>query len=361
MSISFSFIRLSFALLCLFFSLNFSTFYMEGGRNLSNSVIAVAAGGLLIGFLRGVEFVLQKFNLRSFNMLTLGLFFGFVLAQAVLLIFDAVIPFPVNLPLKFLIFMVCIYAALILTAKNASEIHLSLPFIEFKQMSHKKKDLLVDLSILTDSRLMDLASCGLLDDHLLIPRFALKELHIQSESSDEIIKSKAKRSLEIFKKLESLPSLHLRYVDKDFPEIKDNMLKMINLARFTDTHLVTSDSNRLQQSSIEKVHIINIHLLSHPLKPLTQAGESIHIKVQRYGKEARQGVGYLDDGTMVVVNGGAEFIGETIKAYVLSVKQTSSGRMIFCNAAIEDQLLTDEIYVNQDINDSSKSFAALAP
>src|ERR1044072_7233269 len=109
-----------------------------------------------------------------------------------------------------------------------------------------------------------------------------------------------------------------------------------------NTNIITSDINRIQQASIEGVRIINIHLLSNALKPLTQAGEFINIKIQRYGKEPRQGVGYLDDGTMVVVNGGAEFIGETIKAQVLSVKHTSSGRMIFCNAAEEGSLLSDE-------------------
>ena len=205
------------------------------------------------------------------------------------------------------------------------EIRLSIPFIEFKQLSHKKKDILVDFSILSDPRIIDLASTGLLDHHLIIPRFAVKELYVQAETGDEMIKAKARRSLEMIKKLESLPSLDLRYVDTDFPEIKDSMAKLIHLARFMDKHIITSDINRIQQSSIEGVRIINIHMLSNALKPITQTGESINIKIQRYGKEARQGVGYLEDGTMVVVNGGAEFIGETIKAYVLSVKHTSSG------------------------------------
>jgi len=211
-------------------------------------------------------------------------------------------------------------------------------------MSHKKKDILVDLSILSDPRIIDLASSGLLDHHLIIPRFAVKELYTLAEAGDDIIKSKARRSLELIKKLESMPSLDLRYVETDFPDIKDPMMKLIRLARFMDTHIITSDINRIQQSSIEGVRIINIHMLSNALKPITQAGESINIKIQRYGKEARQGVGYLEDGTMVVVNGGAEFIGETIKAYVLSVKHTSSGRMIFCNAAEEGGLLTDQDY-----------------
>jgi uncharacterized protein YacL len=122
--------------------------------------------------------------------------------------------------------------------------------------------------------------------------------------------------------------------------VKDPMTKLIRLARFLDANIITSDINRIQQSSHEGVSIINIHMLSNALKPITQTGEFINIKIQRYGKEPRQGVGYLEDGTMVVVNGGAEYIGETIKAQVLSVKHTTSGRMIFCNTS-EETLLSD--------------------
>lgn len=343
MSISLSFIRLCFATLCTCLSLTLATHYLDGGWNLLNASVGILAGAVFSSILIGCDVLLKKFNLRSFNLVTLGLLFGFFLGHVILTVTQTIVPFEISSLTKFFVFMVCSYFSLILTARNAEEIYLSIPFIEFKQASHKKKDILADLSILTDSRLIDLASSGLLDHHLIIPRFALKELHTQTESADEAIKSKAKRSLEVIKKLESMPNLNLRYAEKDFPEIKDPMMKLIRLARFMDTHLITSDIDRIQQSTIEGVQIINIHMLSNALKPITQAGEALHIKIQRYGKEARQGVGYLDDGTMVVVNGGAEFIGESIKAYVLSVKHTSSGRMIFCNVAEEDRLLTDQV------------------
>lgn len=236
-----------------------------------------------------------------------------------------------------------------------------IPFVEFKQSTLKKKDILVDISVLTDPRIIDLASSGMLDHHLIIPRFSVKELQGQLENPDESIKTRARRCLDVIKKLENIPSLDLRYVDTDFPDIKDQMTKLVRLARFLDTNIITSDINRIQQSSIEGVRIINIHMLSHALKPITQAGEVLNIKIQRYGKEARQGVGYLDDGTMVVVNGGAEFIGETIKAHVLSVKHTSSGRMIFCNAAEEGSLLSedDEFIPLTTELESDKNFLSL--
>jgi uncharacterized protein YacL len=134
------------------------------------------------------------------------------------------------------------------------------------------------------------------------------------------------------KKLEALPNLALRYNDTDFPEVKDLTGKMARLARLIDANLLSADISRVQMGSMDGVRGINLHTLANALKPLMQAGEFIKIKIQRYGKEAEQGVGYLEDGTMVAVNGGGRYIGETIECRVLSVKHTTAGRMIFCNA-----------------------------
>jgi len=343
---NFSLNRFLFLVICILFSVFFTTHYLEGGMNWINASLGIIGGTVLCAALSAFDFIFKQTNLRTLNTAILGLFFGYLLAQAILFTLSAILGVDAQaaslMPVRFAVFMICSYLGMNMTLQASEEFRLSIPFIEFKQMSHKKKDILVDLSILSDPRIIDLAASGLLDHHLIIPRFAVKELYTQSESGDEAAKGKARRSLELIKKLEAMPSLDLRYMDTDFPEISDPMTKLIRLARFNDTHIITSDINRIQQSSIEGVRIINIHMLSNALKPITQAGESINIKIQRYGKEARQGVGYLEDGTMVVVNGGAEFIGETIKAFVLSVKHTSSGRMIFCNAAEEGSLLSDQ-------------------
>jgi uncharacterized protein YacL len=364
MSISFSLIQVLFSIVCILFSTSFTTHYFEGGFHWINLAVGFLVGCILAGSLIGVDFIFKRFNLRSFNTAVVGLFFGYLMAQAILFSLNGMLGWEVGaadfMPLRFLVFLFCAYIGMCMTMQASEEIRVSIPFVEFKQMSHKKKDILVDLSILSDSRIIDLASSGLLDHHLIIPRFAVKELYTLAETEEEMTKAKARRSLELIKKLESLPSLDLRYVDTDFPEIKDPMMKLIRMARFMDTHIITSDINRIQQSSIEGVRIINIHMLSNALKPITQAGESINIKIQRYGKEARQGVGYLEDGTMVVVNGGAEFIGETIKAYVLSVKHTSSGRMIFCNAAEEGGLMMEQDYqANPNELEPHKNFMTL--
>lgn len=358
-----SFVQTLFAFISVLFSFSFSISYFEGGLNLINSTLGLLGGTIFALLIIGFGSMLKKFNLRELNLATLGLFFGFLLGKAILFLVSGVfgeISQNVQLPVQFITYLITTYLGMLLTSRAAEELLFCIPFIEFKQSNRKKKDILVDLSIAADSRIIDLASTGLLDQQLIIPRFALKDLYIQAESMDEQTRIKAKKSLEVIKKLESLPTLDLRYTETDFHEIKDPMVKLTHLARFLDTHIITSDINRIQQSSIEGVRIINIHMLSNALKPITQAGESISIKIQRYGKEARQGVGYLDDGTMVVVNGGAEFIGETIRAHVLSVKHTTSGRMIFCNAADDIGELSDDEHIPPHTDhESSKSYLSI--
>lgn len=365
MSFSLTFIRLLFLIVCIAFSISLATQYFEGGVNWINLAVGLLGGAAIAALIIGLGTLFKRFNFKTFNTAILGLFCGYLLAQVLAFILNGIIgtaeASTYLMPLRFILFLGCAYWGMSMALRSAEELHVSIPFVQFKQMSHKKKDILVDVSILTDPRIIDLASSGLLDHHLIIPRFAIKDLYTMSETGDEASKAKARRSLEVVKKLESIATLDLRYVDTDFPEIKDPMTKLVRVARFLDTNIITSDINRIQQASIEGVRIVNIHMLSNALKPITQTGEFINIKIQRYGKEARQGVGYLDDGTMVVVNGGAEFIGETIKAQVLSVKHTSSGRMIFCNTCEEGSLLTEQDMDmdSTDLDHNHKSYLTL--
>lgn len=288
-------------------------------------------GGLFGLGLIGCEPLFKRYNLRAFNTVIIGILLGYLMRQALLLF----------IPVTFdpFLSLLCIYVGVHTTLRASDEFSVSIPFIRFYSTAQKKKDLIVDASVLTDPRIIDLASSGILDHHLIIPRFLIKEINAQ-ESPD-------KRAIETIKKLEALPELHLRYSDTDFPDSKDPMNKTIRLARFLEADILSADITRVQMSAIEGVRIINIHTLSNALKPLMQAGENIKIKIQRFGKEPRQGVGYLEDGTMVVVNGGGSFIGETIDAQVLSVKHTASGRMVFCNVLEEEMSLS----YNQEYED----------
>ncbi len=355
MNISLAFLRILFLVLSIFFMTIFMISSPVGSMH-TNALIGVFLGVVFGSLLISFDILFKRFNLRSFNIAVVGIFFGYLMGQALVLIFDAVLDIsrvsillqPETLEIiKIALFLFGTYLGTIMTLRSSDELYVSIPFVKFSHISQKKKDLIIDNSILSDARIIDLSATGFLDHQLIIPRFIIKELYTLAEIGDEIAKSKARRSLDVIKKLEAISELDIRFNDTDFPEIKDAYAKLIRLARLLDSNVLTADISRVQMAAIEGIKVINIHALSNALKPLMQAGEYIKIKVQRYGKEPRQGVGYLDDGTMVVVNGGGNYIGEIIDAKVLSVKHTSSGRMIFCNAC-DDESLNSEYDESDD-------------
>lgn len=351
MNISLTFLRTLFVLLSIFFMTLFMI-SLPSGKTLANTLFGVGIGFTFGMVLIAFDLIFRRFNLRSFNIAILGVFIGYLMGQALSLILHAVLeissigvllqPHTIEL-IKIAVILFGVYLGTIMTLRSSDELYVSIPFVRFTQTSQKKKDLVVDISVLADPRIIDLASTGLLNHQLVIPRFVVKELYAQSElGGDESTRSRAKRCLDVVKKLETMPELEMRYHETDFAEVKDMMGKVVRLARLLDANILSSDISRVQMGTIEGITVVNIHALSNALKPLMEGGEVIRIKIQRYGKEPRQGVGYLEDGTMVVVNGGGDFIGETIDAHVLSVKHTSSGRMIFCNVADEGGEFTDE-------------------
>jgi len=344
MNLTHAFIRIFFFVLSIFFV---TTYMVTGpqGRSLMNFAIGIASGSALGLALIGFDLLFKRFNLRAFNIAVLGLIFGYFMGLALVMILNVVLEISsasIHLDTKSLeiikigLFLFGIYLGTLMTLRASDELYISVPFVKFSQSANKKRDLVIDQSALADARIIDLAASGLVDNQLIIPRFLLKELYSQSEASDELLRTKAKRALEIVKKLEVIPDLCLRFNDTDFPEIKDPVAKIIRFARFLDAAVLTATISKIQMAAIEGVRFINIHTLSTALKPLMQPGEKIKIKIQHVGKEPRQGVGYLDDGSMVVVNGGGDRIGEVVEAHVISVRPGPAGRMTFCKIKEEE-------------------------
>lgn len=200
----------------------------------------------------------------------------------------------------------------------------------FKQETHEKsvteRDVLLDASSLSDPRILDLARSHFLDKALVVSESLIHSLQKESTEGDE----KATLALEFLTQLEAMPHLTLRRISE-----KHNR-STAELAKQYGAKMLVRDAGKLSPG--DEPYLISLNNLSMALKPLARSGETLPIKIQRYGKEPRQGVGYLEDGSMVVVNGGAEYIGKTIEALVLSVKHTSSGRMIFCNTTDDEEM-----------------------
>lgn len=330
-------VRMFFFLLSLLFMVVYAI-GIEHTPSLWAYVWGSALGVIVFACLLGLDLLFKQSNLKSFNTLVLGIFFGYLMALGLTLVFDTLVEMSGLQPghffaglVKILLFLAALFLGVSSTLRASNEFYASIPFIKFTEKRQIVKDILLDTSALYDPRLIDFATSGLLDKRVVLPRFLLQELHQMQEGGDEGDAIKAKRALEVIKTLETIPEFFLRYHDTDFPGIKDSPAKTMRLARLLGADILLADINRIHMPHVEGIRIINLHMLAQALKPLMRHGELLKIKIQRFGKEERQGVGYLEDGTMVVVNGGGDFIGETINTYVLSVKHTQSGRMIFCN------------------------------
>ena len=229
-------------------------------------------------------------------------------------------------PLFLLAFLAPLYYGVVVVA--SAENGPLFPFLA--QSQSKKREILVDLSAIEDARLLELARTGIVDDQLVIAEFIMDEIQKGSESHDEMVRTKYRKCAEHIKRLESFPNLKMRV--KAFTDLEggDPANRLARAAAASHVPVLTSDAPaRYEEWGLI---VISLEILANALKPAAQKGEALLIKIARLGKEPKQGVGYLDDGTMVVVNGGGEYLGHTIRTQVLSQKYSSSGKIIFCNA-----------------------------
>lgn len=190
---------------------------------------------------------------------------------------------------------------------------------------------IVDTSVIIDGRIADIATTGFLEGTLIIPRFVLKELQNIADSSDMLRRAKGRRGLDILKAMQDGGGgkLKIDVVDADVPGVSEVDGKIVALAKEYGAKIITNDYNLNKVAQIEGVPVLNINDLANALKPAVLPDERIEVKIVKEGKEAYQGVGYLDDGTMIVVDGGREFVGKEVSVLVTSVLQTAAGRMIF--------------------------------
>lgn len=188
---------------------------------------------------------------------------------------------------------------------------------------------ILDTSVIIDGRIAEIAEAGFIEGPLVIPQFVLVELQQVADSSDPLKRNRGRRGLDMLQRLQKNPVAPIQIVDTDFAEVKEVDLKLIELALRTEGKIVTNDFNLNKVAQLRGVKILNINDLANCLRPLVLPGEPMRIFVSKEGKEHGQGVGYLDDGTMVVVEGGRRALGRTIDVSVTTVLQTAAGKMIF--------------------------------
>ncbi len=191
------------------------------------------------------------------------------------------------------------------------------------------KTKLLDTSVIIDGRIADLCETGFIEGTLIVPHFILQELQHISDSSDGLKRARGRRGLDILNVLQKMTNIQVKLVEDDFPHVKEVDTKLIELGKQMDGKVLTNDFNLNKVAGIQGVEVLNINDLCNALKPVVLPGETIRVFVLKEGKESGQGVAYLDDGTMVVVDNAKASIGKTVDVVVTSVLQTSAGRMIF--------------------------------
>jgi len=194
---------------------------------------------------------------------------------------------------------------------------------------------LLDTSALIDGRIADICDTHFLDGPLAVPRFVLHELQLVADSSDPLKRQRGRRGLEVLERIQKMPWLDLLILEDDFPSIPSVDLKLIELARPGGHKIVTNDFNLNKVARVQGISVLNVNELANAMKPAVLPGESMRVLILREGKEATQGVAYLDDGTMVVVDGARRFINRTVDILVTSTHQTPAGKMIF--GRVEDR------------------------
>jgi uncharacterized protein YacL len=291
----------------------------------------ILGGLLLAGLALLMERRIKRVPLRSLLGSFIGLILGIMVAN---LISNALFPNLLNnqqmiLPLYGLLYGICGYIGIRIGFKKGDEFQMPgrKPFSRGLPRGENSK--ILDTSVIIDGRIADITETGFVEGPLLIPQFVLGELQHIADSSDPVKRTRGKRGLEVLHHIQKQVNVDVRIIDTDYPSVKEVDTKLIELAKEVHGKILTNDSNLNKVAELQGIEVLNINELANALKPVVLPGEDMNVKILKEGKEMGQGVAYLDDGTMIVVDNGRRQIGKTIDVVVTSVLQTPAGRMIF--------------------------------
>ncbi len=295
-----------------------------------------SAADAVVGAAIGLAVVLFEMRLRQISLKRLiGAAIGSVLGIFGAYLFSLVIrnsikPGPTQSFLQLMVILLMAYVGLIVGANKGDLLNLSaLGGIFGGEKQAKKSYKILDTSVIIDGRIADIAETGFLDGVLVIPQFVLRELQLVADSADSLKRNRGRRGLDILQRIQKIATLQVQIVEDDFPAIREVDMKLIELAKLLEGKIVTNDFNLNKVAQLQGVEVLNINELANSLKPIVLPGEAMRVFILKEGKEYNQGVAYLDDGTMVVVDNARKMIGKTVDIAVTSVLQTTAGKMIF--------------------------------
>ena len=293
--------------------------------------------GILTGFLVIlIDLFFKKVSVKNILSLLLGIALGLLIHRLLisLLVFTSVDEQFRN---QFALLTAVIFGYLggVTILRGQDEFSLVLPFVKLESKGGNEEAIFLDTSVIIDGRIADICETGFLAGKLYLPRFVLKELQLIADSSDPLKRNRGRRGLDILNRMKGNPLVQIKIHELDYPEIPTVDAKLVKIGQVLNGKVFTNDYNLNKVAELQGVRVLNINELANALKPIVMPGETMQVKVLKEGKEHDQGVAYLDDGTMVVVDGGRRLISQTITVTITSVLQTQAGRMIFAKPSDE--------------------------
>jgi uncharacterized protein YacL len=288
------------------------------------------------GALLGLGVVLFEWKLRRISLTRLiGAAIGSVLGIVGAYLFALVLrnslpPTHTRSFLQIMVMLLMAYVGLIVGANKGDLLNLAaLGGIFGGEKQSRRSYKILDTSVIIDGRIADIAETGFLDGIIVTPQFVLRELQLVADSADSLKRNRGRRGLDILQRLQKIATVQIQIVEDDFPAVREVDLKLIELAKLYEGKIITNDFNLNKVAQLQGVQVLNINELANSLKPIVLPGETMKVFILKEGKEYNQGVAYLDDGTMVVVDNARKMIGKTVDISVTSVLQTTAGKMIF--------------------------------
>ncbi len=291
----------------------------------------VLAGSLFAGVLVAMDEMLKGFSLRAFSATTFGLLLGMAVASLVdhsglFVNTDEKVRWVIRLCL----FLGSGYIGVVLAMRsNKEDFSLIIPYVRFSPQQKPDTLLLLDTSVIIDGRVADVIESRIVEGLVVVPRFVLLELQQIADSADEIKRARGRRGFEMLNRMQHNPKLEVRIHDGDFPEEKGVDAKLVRLARNLNAKLFTNDYNLTKMAGLQSVSCVNLNELARCLKMEMIPGEVVQLKIVREGREKGQGIGYLPDGTMVVVSNGQPLVGSSAEVQIKSTVQTGAGVLVF--------------------------------
>jgi uncharacterized protein YacL len=311
--------------------------HAERMRNLG---IAAFVTTLAVGIVAlGSDLLTHNKQITSISAVFFGVLIGLVLGALLTMVIEPFLSYgngpeyiQLAQPLRLLITTVCCYLAVSLMLQTKDEFRFIIPYLEFSKQVKGARPLVLDTSVIIDGRIADICDTRIIDTKLIVPRFVLQELQHIADSADKLKRNRGRRGLDILKRMQTNPKVELQVHEANLTELRDVHKvdeRLVVFAKALSARVVTNDYNLNKIAGLQGVDVINLNEIANALKSVALPGEVLTVKVVKAGDQMGQGVGYLEDGTMVVVEHGRSAIGQEVGITVTSVLQTNAGRMIF--------------------------------